>query len=68
MGCLCKVNNFLCCISLETGGLIIGWINVIISGIALFFFLTAVILTGIGTNAIDNPSNSVIGGFIGEII
>lgn len=66
--CLPKVKKFLCCISLETGGLIIGWINVIISFFALLTVIALITLLSLGHDANNNNQDqSVIGSFIGEL-
>lgn len=45
MGCeLPKVRKFLCCLELETGGIIIGWFAAIISALTVFLLSTLFIL------------------------
>ena len=45
MGCeLPKVRKFLCCLDLETGGIIIGWFNAIFSALGIFFIAAALVL------------------------
>lgn len=61
---MCKVNNFLCCCQLETGGLIIGWWNVILSVLAIFGLITLLSLEVVEGNT--NPDSGVVGSFIGE--
>lgn len=61
------VRKFLCCISLESGGLIIGWFNIIVSFFALFGLITAMSLTIVAYNHGDfNNNPNVVGGFAGE--
>ncbi|CRL01549.1 CLUMA_CG014273, isoform A [Clunio marinus] len=53
MGCPPTVNNFLCCCSLETGGLIIGWFNIIISFFGIIGFIIVIssaVVDGTGWN------------------
>lgn len=66
MGCPPKVNNFLCCITLETGGLIIGWINVILSFLFLLGSIITMSLIAVGYDQVDDPNQGLIGSFIGE--
>lgn len=59
-----KVKKFLCCISLETGGLLIGWFNIILSFLVLFGMVTLLSLAVVGYNHGDfNNNNNVIGAF-----
>jgi hypothetical protein len=61
------VKKFLCCITLETGGLIIGWFNIILSFLALFGLVTLLSLTVVGYNNgdfINHPN--IVGGFAGN--
>lgn len=61
-----KVQKFLCCISLETGGLAVAWINIMVSTIALFGIMSALILIT-AYNYGDIWSNpDIIGGYVGE--
>lgn len=62
-----KLKKFLCCISLETGGLIVGWFNVIFSFLALFAVITLLSLEVAGHGNNNNDNQGVIGGFFGEI-
>lgn len=61
------VKKFLCCITLETGGLIIGWFNIIVAFLVLFGLITAMSLTVLAFNHGDfNNQQDFIGGFAGE--
>jgi hypothetical protein len=62
------VKKFLCCCTLETGGLIIGWFNIILSFLALFGIITALSLTVVAFNHGDfNDNPNIVGGFAGKV-
>lgn len=62
------VKKFLCCITLETGGLIIGWFNIIWSVLCLIGMITLLSVTVVAFNHGDfNHSNDVVGGFAGKL-
>lgn len=63
---MCKVNKFLCCFSLETGGIIIGWINLVLSVVALITLSVLLSLTVIGYYDFDTGATTIIGSFISE--
>jgi hypothetical protein len=62
---MCRLRNFLCCLSLETGGIVIGWFNIIIWGLA---FIGWIVLLSVEIVEHDsNQSNgSIIGGYISK--
>ncbi|KAG5674345.1 hypothetical protein PVAND_004320 [Polypedilum vanderplanki] len=51
-----RVDKFLCCISLETGCLIIGWMSVIISILAMTGLSLTLALYGLGIAHISQQS------------
>lgn len=60
---MCRLRNFLCCFRLETGGFVIGWINIIIFGLAL---IGSIALLSIEIVEHDgSQSSSIIGGYVG---
>lgn len=69
---MCRLSTCCCCCSLETGGYIIGWFNIIGSGIAVIGCITWIILLSIGAVHLDDvkldgvDTGAIIGGFIGE--
>lgn len=66
MGCP-TVNKFLCCMSLETGGFIIGWTNIIVGALALVGMITLLSLLVVDyVHFGPPPDQGVIGGFIGD--
>lgn len=54
------VNNFLCCFKLETGGFLLGWLGTIVSTFAVALFATAIVLTTINFNQIQELVTSQI--------
>lgn len=66
MGCLPRLNNFLCCISLETGGLIIGWITIVVSFLSLLGSIIILSWIAIDRTQFENPDQNFIGSFTGE--
>ena len=50
------VKKFLCCISLETGGLVIGWLNIVLCTITLILLFGVLIITSIGYGQLDSVS------------
>lgn len=65
MGFPPKVDNFLGCFTLETGGLIIGWLDAVLSGI----FSVLMIMGIIGLiAAMGSHDQQMMGGFIIGII
>jgi hypothetical protein len=64
MSCqLPKVEKFLCCLELETGGLIIGWVSAIVSGIGSI--VSALLLIGVAITY-DKQNEETNGVFIGK--
>lgn len=62
-----RVKKFLCCISLETGGLIVGWINLLLSIFVLIIIITAMSLSVSLWNNNDLPNqDDFVGGFAGK--
>lgn len=59
------VKKFLCCISLETGGLIVGWINLILGFLLVFGSITILSLAVVGHDT-DTTQDGWVGGYIGE--
>ena len=55
MAKLPTVSNFLCCLTLETGGLIVGWFSLIIYAIALISMAVALIV-GIATLSVGKQA------------
>lgn len=47
------VNNFLCCLKLETGGLIVGWISVIFGGLSILGMIGLIALSIVAINYVD---------------
>jgi hypothetical protein len=64
MSCqLPKVEKFLCCLELETGGIIIGWVSAIVSGIGSI--VSALLLIGVAITY-DKQNEETNGVFIGK--
>lgn len=63
---MCKLNKFLCCLSLETGGIVIGWFNLVLSVIALITLSVLLSLTVIGYYEFDTGATTIIGSFISK--
>ena len=64
----CTVKKFLCCISLETGGLIVGWINVILSFLAIIGLIVLLSLEVINYNHGSSSSQmNVVGSFVCKV-
>lgn len=69
MGCrLPTVNNFLFCLSLETGGTVLGWLSAIFSGIGIVSLGITFILLIIGYNNTTTNTDGTLGGVIGEFV
>lgn len=61
------LKKFLCCISLETGGLIVGWIQIVISFLAIFGLITIMSVTIVAYNHGDvSDQDGITGLFAGE--
>lgn len=54
----CTLKKFLCCLSLETGGFVIGWINIIFSVLMLIGMIT-----GMSLIIVDHVNVAPIQGF-----
>lgn len=66
---MCRLNNCCCCCSLETGGFIIGWINIIISGLAMigFISLLSLLIAGHHSDTVTvEIDDNIIGGYASE--
>lgn len=54
------VKNFLCCLQLETGGLILGWLGTILGGLAVlsmaFLCIISIIAIPLVDEATQNPN------------
>jgi hypothetical protein len=67
MGCIPKVQKFLCCLELETGGIIIGWLAAILSAIGVIAFTAGLIVITIAFNQdVNSHKDDVKAVFIGE--
>lgn len=60
------VSNFLCCLTLETGGLVLGWLSAIFSVIAIISTVAILIAAGVAYNNETNKDN-LTGTFIGNL-
>jgi hypothetical protein len=67
MGFIPKVQKFLCCLELETGGIIIGWLAAILSAIGAIATIAALIVVTIAFNQdVNNHKEDVKAVFIGD--
>lgn len=59
------VNKFLCCCSLESGGIFLGWVTAVISGIGIASFVAVFILLLSGSDSytdefVDYPDQTML--------
>ena len=68
MGCeLPKVRKFLCCLELETGGIIIGWLNAIFSALGVVSIAALLVLSVIAfDHEVDKNKEGLKEAFISE--
>lgn len=53
------VHYFLCCLSLEIGGLVIGWISAIFSAFASITIVLLIVLVSVAYSYVDNLDQTV---------
>lgn len=53
-----KVNNFLCCFTLETGGMVIGWFGAIFSALGVIAAIASIVMAIIGLLYMDEWKKS----------
>lgn len=68
---MCRLNSCCCCCSLESGGYIIGWFNVIVSALVIIGYITMLSLLVVGhhdDNVTIKIDDNIVGGYVSEWI